>query len=141
MIQTPPSANTRKELFTYSANTYLSTLQSIDVGLQRNIFGLEEAGIIVPGKPKKDSEQDSSGAASSRAQNTKPSDQRKNTELALGNLDIGWLNSRSGRVDREIETELWSKARLFLEEMEEKNIQDGENVGGERREDAMESSH
>jgi hypothetical protein len=33
----------------------------------------------------------------------------------MGKLDIGWLNSRSQSVDRNMEGELWSKARAFLE--------------------------
>lgn len=38
---------------------------------------------------------------------------------SLGKLDIGWLNSRSGRVGRDMEAELWEKARIFLEERKE----------------------
>jgi len=37
-------------------------------------------------------------------------------EGAMGKLDLGWLNSRAGRVDRAMEAELWSKARAFLED-------------------------
>lgn len=40
-------------------------------------------------------------------------------EGKLGNLDIGWLNSRSGIVDRNMEAELWVKARKFLEDLKE----------------------
>jgi len=39
----------------------------------------------------------------------------------LINLDIGWLNSRSGRVEKELEAELWTKANLFLEELLDEN--------------------
>ena len=36
-------------------------------------------------------------------------------------LDVGWLNSRSGKVGRDMEAELWAKARAFLEGLEAKN--------------------
>ncbi len=45
---------------------------------------------------------------------------------SMGKLDIGWLNSRSGRVGRDMEAELWEKARVFLEGLEEsKRIENG----------------
>lgn len=47
------------------------------------------------------------------------SDEVPPVEGKLGNLDIGWLNSRSGIVDRNMEAELWVKARKFLEDMKE----------------------
>jgi hypothetical protein len=31
---------------------------------------------------------------------------------------VGWLNSRSGKVGRDMEAELWSKAKSFLETVE-----------------------
>lgn len=37
----------------------------------------------------------------------------------LGNLDIGWLNSRNDNVDKEMEAELWKKASTFLAGLEE----------------------
>jgi len=37
------------------------------------------------------------------------------SEGGMGKLDIGWLNSRSGRVERDMEGELWEKAKKFLE--------------------------
>lgn len=36
----------------------------------------------------------------------------------MGKLDIGWLNSRSGRVGRDMEAELWRKSREFLEKQQ-----------------------
>lgn len=40
------------------------------------------------------------------------------TEGTMGKLDIGWLNSRSGRVGRDMEAELWSKAKIFVEQLD-----------------------
>lgn len=113
VIQTPPSATARKELFIYSANRFISTLQSIDVQLQRSIVGLEEAGITVPGRVKKYAKQDTSSGAGAGNQ------KRATEEVGLSNLDVGCLNSRSGRVAREIEAELWAKAKLFSDEVNE----------------------
>lgn len=39
-------------------------------------------------------------------------------EGGMGKLDIGWLNSRSGQVGRDMEAELWDKAKVFLEGVE-----------------------
>ena len=36
----------------------------------------------------------------------------------MGKLDIGWLNSRSQSVDRDMEAELWARAKKFLEGLE-----------------------
>lgn len=33
-------------------------------------------------------------------------------------LDIGWLNTRSNKVGRDMEAELWEKAKVFLEDMD-----------------------
>jgi hypothetical protein len=48
----------------------------------------------------------------------------------MGKLDIGWLNSRSGRVGRDMEAELWEKARTFLEGLER-----GKSNGAEQKAD------
>lgn len=44
-------------------------------------------------------------------------------------LDVGWLNSRSGKVGRDMEAELWAKARGFLEALEAKKS-NGRGHGG-----------
>jgi Mediator complex protein len=46
---------------------------------------------------------------------TGPEAQATLADGGMGKLDIGWLNSRSGRVGRDMEAELWEKARTFLE--------------------------
>lgn len=56
----------------------------------------------------------------------------KDLEGGTGKLDIGWLNSRSGKVGRDNEAELWRKARSFLENVEEnwgKEKGDGDGDG------------
>lgn len=103
----------RRAAFEATSNSYFETLQTVDVGLQRQILGMEEADIIAVGK--KDA----------------PDDVHQ-VEGKLGNLDIGWLNSRNGIVDRNLEAELWEKARKFLEERsdgKEKGHGQGEGEG------------
>ena len=70
---------------------------------------MEEAEIIVEKKIK-----DSQDAKVGR--DGKP---EKDFEGGTGKLDIGWLNSRSGKVGRDNEAELWMKARTFLEDVNE----------------------
>jgi hypothetical protein len=54
----------------------------------------------------------------------------------LGKLDIGWLNSRSGRVERDMEAELWEKARTFLERLEKgRSDGTGQRADGDGDED------
>jgi hypothetical protein len=72
---------------------------------------LEEADIIVGEKKGKEGQE---GKAPGK-------DEKDTVEGGMGKLDIGWLNSRSGKVGRDNEAELWAKARRFLEDMEETN--------------------
>lgn len=84
---------------------FLSTLHSVNVRLKRQIWGLEEAGIL------KDKPKDDDGNAGPR-----PTLEPNGLGM-IGNLDVGWLNSRSNQVEREMEAELWTKARKHLETM------------------------
>lgn len=118
----------KREAFTEATNAYLQSLQSIDVRLRRQIYGLEEANIIPPeklrpiatnksevsampigyrGPPQGRKEEDDSGAGGVKG---------GESGLGIGSLDIGLLNSKSGRVGREMEAELWGKARKYLED-------------------------
>ncbi|KAF4619017.1 hypothetical protein G7Y89_g14830 [Cudoniella acicularis] len=107
----------RREAFEEASNLYLKTLRTVDVGLKRQILGLEEADIIkaASAKPKLKDAKDlfiKSGPKTAEAADATV------TEISLGKLDVGWLNSRSGRVGRDMEAELWGKARAFLEGLE-----------------------
>lgn len=63
-VHTSPSpTQNKREAFQEISNTYLRTLQSVDVRLRRQIYGLEEADII-PGeksKPKTDGQEATTG--------------------------------------------------------------------------------
>lgn len=83
-------------------DSFLSTLHSVDVQLKRQIWGLEEASII--------SLKESKAVGVSL---------EPNGVGDIGGLDVGWLNSRSNKVDREMEAELWEKMRTVLEHIGE----------------------
>ena len=56
------------------------------------------------------------------------------TGTGLGGLDVGWLNSNlTDGVGREMERELWAKARSFFEGLERARggEKGGEDGGGE----------
>jgi hypothetical protein len=75
--------------------------------LKRQIKGLDDAGVI-----KAEPEPEEEG------EKAKPS-----LEARSKTVDVGWLNTRSNKVGRDMEAELWAKARAFLEGMAEKSNQ------------------
>jgi hypothetical protein len=130
--QSPPSTpapTDRREAFQEASNSYLTTLQSVDVRLRRQIYGLEEADIIPAEKAKAKGKE---GPGIMGRGGGRPAEAEKVVdEGGMGKLDIGWLNSRSGRVGRDMEAELWEKAKGFLEGLEEGKS----NRAEERRDD------
>ena len=105
----------RREAFQQATDTYLSTLHNVDIELRRQIWALEEAEIIID-KKARDPQQPKNG---------RDGKSEKDFEGGTGRLDIGWLNSRSGKVGRDKEAELWAKARTFLEGLFENWQEDG----------------
>ncbi|KAI9155180.1 hypothetical protein HJFPF1_07756 [Paramyrothecium foliicola] len=95
----------KKEAFKSATDSFLDALHGIDVRMKRQIFALEEAGIVNLSSVTR---QDAASAAPKAS--LKP-----NGSGTVGNLDVGWLNSRSTKVERDMEAELWDKARKFLE--------------------------
>ena len=122
-------------------NAFMKTLHSVDVRLKRQIWGLEEAGIITlkasndrtaegPAGPGQTAAAvatatgggggggDSgsggppggAGPAGPVATSLEPDGVGK-----IGDLDVGWLNSRSNKVERVMESELWTTTRKHLE--------------------------
>ncbi|KAJ2966892.1 hypothetical protein NQ176_g9931 [Zarea fungicola] len=102
-------ASAAKDAFKQSTHAFLTALHDIDVRMKRQIMALEEAGIVNlntisrgdPNAPNKAS--------------LKP-----NGLGAVGNLDVGWLNSRSTKVERDMEAELWDMARKLLDSQSDK---------------------
>lgn len=81
-------------------DSFLTTLHSVDVRLKRQIWGLEEAGII-------------------SLKESRPSgvSLEPNGVGNIGSLDVGWLNSRSNKVDRDMEAELWATMRTTMDRL------------------------
>lgn len=94
----------QKQAFSSATDSFLTTLHTIDVKLNRQILALEEAGIVNLTNPQR---QDPNAPPKA---SLKP-----NGVGAIGNLDVGWLNGRGPRVERDMESELWSKAKDLLE--------------------------
>lgn len=85
--------------------------------MKRSVTGLKEAGII-PETRKDDDEE--------TQQNRLAPKDRKGTRI---NLDVGLLNSRSRKVDTDMEREIWAQAREFVERIDERGF-DGRGGGG-----------
>lgn len=97
----------QKAAFKAATDSFLTTLHSVDVHLKRQIMGLEEAGII--NLVSAERQQQGPNVPPTKA-SLKP-----NGVGMVGNLDVGWLNSRSTRVERDMEAELWENAKNLLE--------------------------
>jgi hypothetical protein len=50
-----------------------------------------------------------------------PEPARVTGDRSTSSLDVGWLNSRSDKVDRVMEAELWERSRAFLEDTTREN--------------------
>jgi Mediator complex protein len=132
----PVTIEAHKESFSNATAEYFSLLSSINVRLRRQIYALEEADIIASDSISKDGQVAGSapafgvaaggGAGGVAAQ----AEKGEISGIGLGNLDVGWLNSRSDTVGREMEGEIWAKAREFLERLEQRrsgNTRNGDN--------------
>ncbi|KAL0932952.1 mediator complex protein [Colletotrichum truncatum] len=107
------SPEDQKQLFKSSMDSLLSTLHTVDVHMKRQIMGLEEAGII---KLRNDASKEGRQVVMNEDAKivARPS-LEPNGVGNIGNLDVGWLNSRNNKVERDMEAELWAKMREFLE--------------------------
>ncbi|KLU91476.1 hypothetical protein MAPG_09995 [Magnaporthiopsis poae ATCC 64411] len=120
----PLEQQQQSRAFEAASNDFFATLLSIHVRLKRQIWGLEEAGIITlkdgGAKGSSSSAAAAAAAASAKGGTVAPTNLavpalEPNGVGAIGNLDVGWLNSRSSKVDRDMEAELWAQARGHLE--------------------------
>ncbi|KAM0558259.1 hypothetical protein ACHAPJ_004948 [Fusarium lateritium] len=105
----PPS---QKDAFRSTTDSFLTTLHTVDVNMKRQIFALEEAGIINLAPPQR---KESNGPILAS--------QKPNGVGAVGNIGAGWLNSRATRVERDMEAELWNKAKDILQKEGDKTGQ------------------
>lgn len=116
-------------------SAFLSTLHSVDVRLKRQIWGLEEAGVITL-KSAREGPDGGGSAAGSGAGGGGGSTVKTNLEPdgvgKVGGLDVGWLNASSSKVERDMEAELWTGMRKHLESLAEgRLLGGGELFGGE----------
>lgn len=99
----------------------------MDVNLRRQIYALEEADILPADQVTK--EPPTSLAVPSAAQANPPNASLSRTGGenkgvitggGLGNLGVGWLNSRNDNVGKEMNAELWGEAERFVSKVEER---------------------
>jgi hypothetical protein len=135
----PVTIEAHKESFSRATATYFSLLSSINVRLRRQICALEEADIIASDSAPKDSQMTgyapAFGAAGGGGGGTAAqADKGEISGIGLGNLDVGWLNSRSDAVGRGMEGEIWAKAREFLERLEQRKSANTSNEDNDEME-------
>lgn len=117
------SAAQQKDAFTTATSQYFSLLSSIDVRLRRQVYALEEAGIVPADATSKETKSTLSvpemlAAAGPRATTISSEGNVEKSSISgsgLGNLDVGWLNSRNDKVGKEMEAELWAEARDLIQ--------------------------
>ncbi|GAB7361315.1 hypothetical protein MBLNU230_g1372t1 [Neophaeotheca triangularis] len=127
----------RKEALETHTTAFYTGLQSLTTALRRHAYALEEAGIITAEAPSL-----SMVAAATKSQGpARPGapaamESERITNGGLGNLDIGWLNSRGNKVGAEKEAELIEEARALAEKVleeqggpTESEEKDGEGEG------------
>ncbi|KIW57914.1 hypothetical protein PV05_02470 [Exophiala xenobiotica] len=103
---------TARTAFSAAAETYFSTLSSIEVRLRRQVYALEEANLIRPGDERDSRRGRVLGGDSGPSR------------VGGGPLDPSWLSARaSGKVDAGMKRELLSQAREFVERAD-KSTQD-----------------
>lgn len=116
------NASDRAQLFQDSMDEFIRTLRVVNTGMKRQIYGLEEAKIVTLRKDDSDAQPTTSSDA--RTVSLEPDGDGR-----IGGLDPGWLNSRSNKVERDMEAELWEQAEVMLRQTIEqrKGKDDGNN--------------
>jgi hypothetical protein len=130
----PDSLESHKAAFTSAASLYFTLLSSIDVRLRRQIYALEEAQIIAVDPPAKESSaapvahgifgEATATTALSQAASQRVSKNASTTASSLGNLDVGWLNSRNDKVGKQMEAELWARASNLVQKLESRKTRE-----------------
>ncbi|KAI9668701.1 MAG: hypothetical protein M1829_005314 [Trizodia sp. TS-e1964] len=116
------SLQKHKEVFKGAVSSYFSLLDSINAQTRRQIYALEEADIIpadvatTTGSVMPAALAAMSGAAATGEPGGIEAKDPSVCLASLGNLDVGWLNSRGNAVENDMEAEIWSKIRKVLED-------------------------
>ncbi|OQE19109.1 hypothetical protein PENSTE_c016G08068 [Penicillium steckii] len=118
------SLEAHKTQFKDATSKYFALLSSIDVRLRRQLYALEEASVMGPDTPQQTNSTTSSGVGSTGAS--------AGTGVGTGAanpLDISWLNSRKDTVGKDKEAELWTAAREFVANLDQKSGGESQSVG------------
>lgn len=120
----------RKTAFEDNTRKFYTDLQSATAKCKRQVYALEEAGIIAPEAPtplssaQQQPGQIPLGSRQGLGRDGSPvfsaqsnSQMYRITNGGLGNLDVGWLNSRGNKVGVEKEAELMEDAKQLLEDI------------------------
>ncbi|KAK3618769.1 hypothetical protein LTR56_024434 [Elasticomyces elasticus] len=118
----------RKATFDEHSKAAYTGIQAFQAKMRRQAYALEEAGIIAAEAPVirvKSNQPQAQGAAAGRggpaAAGAQVVEAERVTNGGLGNLDVGWLNSRGNKVAVEMESELLQEAKDLLQrELERK---------------------
>ena len=111
-----PSIDEQKHAFSLAASKYFAILSSLDVRLRRQIYALEEAQVLpadVPAEDQSTKGHDTRDVSMSGGITSAPTSKQRSEGKGricgggLGNLDVGWLNSRNDRVGKGMEAEIW----------------------------------
>ena len=92
-----------KSQFLESVTTYFTILSSVDVRLRRQVYALQEAGLIAEGDAR-DAKRGGLTAGGGGAAGG-----------AGGHLGVNGLNGRGDQVEKEMEREVWRRAREFVQ--------------------------
>ena len=92
-----------KSQFLESVTSYFTILSSIDVRLRRQVYALQEAGLIAEGDAK-DAKRGASATGVAGAG-------------AGRHFDVGWMNNGGDEVERDMEREIWKRARGFVQSL------------------------
>jgi len=112
-------------VFKESMDQFVRTLRSVDVGIKRQIMGLEEAGTVNLASSNRDGEPNKSKAL------------QPDGHGRIGGVEVGWLNSRSNKVERDMETEIWNEIEGLGALLSEGR--NGVTSGGEQQDTQMTS--
>ena len=102
--------------FQAAMDDLLATLHSVDVHMKRQIWALEEAGIIRLAAPGDGAKLPAAAVDADAKLRPRPT-LEPNGVGSIGNLDVGWLNSRNDKVERDMAAELWGRARRLLDQV------------------------
>ncbi|KAI0456993.1 mediator complex, subunit Med11 [Xylaria acuta] len=104
----------QKQQFEEYMEDFIKAFRTVNVGMKRQIWGLEEAGIISLGKKEPNTREEGGEVQASSARNglLEPDGNGK-----IGGLDVGWLNSRNNKVERDMEADLWQEAEDILQRL------------------------